>query len=124
MHEGEEATADFDFLPVQRLIWVSADGAIGEVLSLKGEKEFARLMMIQDAIVSVAPVIGGLQHSKWREFENIVAQLEEVGKQSRTGERGMVFCFGREPIADSSTEIWSSDSWRWELTTRAKSSTS
>nr|QDO16372.1 DNA damage-binding protein 1 [Lingulodinium polyedra] len=53
--------------PVAQVVWASVDGAIGIIASLRGEREFARLSMIQDAVSKSVPPLVGLPHGEWRD---------------------------------------------------------
>lgn len=63
-----ETNADgLDYTPVSQVVWASVDGAVGIVASLRGEREFARLTLIQEAVSREVPAAGGLPHGEWRD---------------------------------------------------------
>lgn len=55
------------YAPVGQVVWASVDGAIGVIISLRSEREFARLSLIQEAVSREALPISGLPHSEWRD---------------------------------------------------------
>lgn len=55
------------YAPVHQLVWSSVDGAIGLIASLRGEREFSRLLSIQEAVSEEVDSFG-LSHGQWRDW--------------------------------------------------------
>eukprot|EP00927_Polykrikos_kofoidii_P010889 TRINITY_DN14596_c0_g1_i1.p1 TRINITY_DN14596_c0_g1~~TRINITY_DN14596_c0_g1_i1.p1 ORF type:complete len:848 (-),score=160.05 TRINITY_DN14596_c0_g1_i1:31-2574(-) len=64
---ASEHGAGLVYTPVAQVVWASVDGAIGLIASLRSEREFARLSLIQDAISQEIPKLEGLPHGEWRD---------------------------------------------------------
>ena len=65
--EGAEASSGSGYMPLAQAVWARVDGAVGLVASLRCERDFARLSLIQDAIASGVPSQDGLPHGAWRD---------------------------------------------------------
>jgi len=57
----------FNYSPIEQIVWASVDGSIGLIASLRGEHEFARLSLMQDAVSKEVLALGGLSHREWRD---------------------------------------------------------
>jgi len=68
--EGSWVEAECEYDPLKRCFWVSAEGGIGEILSLKSEAAFARLALIEDAMDKIIAPLAGLKRKDWRDFRS------------------------------------------------------
>lgn len=71
---GSTADERSSFTPLKQVVWASVDGAIGLIVSLRDEQEFARLSIIQDVVAQEAReqkvfgLLEGLPHGEWRDY--------------------------------------------------------
>eukprot|EP00928_Gymnodinium_smaydae_P037040 TRINITY_DN25782_c0_g2_i1.p1 TRINITY_DN25782_c0_g2~~TRINITY_DN25782_c0_g2_i1.p1 ORF type:complete len:1275 (+),score=169.04 TRINITY_DN25782_c0_g2_i1:260-4084(+) len=57
----------FDSPSMVQTVWASVDGSLGVIVSLRGQAEFSRMNLLQDAILHESMGLAGLPHKNWRD---------------------------------------------------------